>query len=388
MFVRIEHDLGVHESAGDVLRTFVVGKCEPVDLRPFNSDQRFVAELLQRDEYRECRIVCDRKINCSFEYHLGPSFPPGTEATFFSDADGFARIERERPHMTDSVSYHMLSACPADDAVRAWNDGFAGYFSDMTVTRDVFERRLRQDGIVAEASFLAYAGERPVGLALNAIGDVHGIRQAWNGGTAVAEDFRGTGVGRELIRRSVELYGEHRVDLATLEARSENERAMALYSKFGYRRNGELHGLAAHGPQLEAFGEGVGVEFVAPERLTSVPFYQKNAQWSTLWPNATDGTAVIVVQRGAPFAYVLFRRTVDKKSGEPAIRILQAACADDGTALRAGIGALFAHHRDVTDYLAYNIPGSNKRGLEVLREAGFEPVWDQVWMVRESATAR
>ncbi|HEY5096222.1 MAG TPA: GNAT family N-acetyltransferase [Candidatus Eremiobacteraceae bacterium] len=290
--------------------------------------------------------------------------------------------------MTDSVSYHLLSTCPVDDAVGAWNDGFAGYFSDMTTTPDVFERRMRQDGIVAEASILAYAGDRPVGIALNAIADVHGIRQAWNGGTAVAEDFRGKGVARELLRRSIELYAEHRVGLATLEARSENARAIALYLKFGYRRNGELYGLAAHRPRLDAFGDGAEVEFVAPERLTSVPFYQKNAQWSTLWPNARGATAIIVAQRGAPFAYVLFRRSQDKKSGEPVIRILQAACADDGPALRAALGALFAHHRDVSDYLAYNIPGSNRRGLEVLREAGFEAVWDQVWMIREFLTAR
>lgn len=290
--------------------------------------------------------------------------------------------------MTDSLSYRLLSTCPIDDALRAWNDGFAGYYSDMTVARDDFERRMRLDGIVADASIVAYAGERPVGLALNAIADVHGIVQAWNGGTAIAEDFRGTGVGRELIRRSIELYGSHRVALATLEARSENERAIALYSKFGYRRNGELYGLAAHGPRLVAFGDGGGIEFVAPERLTSVPFYQKNAQWSTLWPNASGATAVIVAQRGVPFAFVLFRRTENKKSGEPVIRILQAACADDGPALRAAFGALFAHHRDVSDYLAFNIPGSNRRGLEVLREAGFEVVWEQVWMARDCIIER
>jgi ribosomal protein S18 acetylase RimI-like enzyme len=285
--------------------------------------------------------------------------------------------------MADVVSYRLLSTCPLDDAVRAWNDGFTGYFSDLTLTADAFERRIRQDGIVAEASIVAFAGERPVGIALSAIGDVHGIRQAWNGGTAVAEDFRGTGVARELLRRSIALYGEQRVRLATLEAISQNSKAIALYAKFGYRVGGALHGLAAQRPRVDAVLDGPTVEFVAPERLTTVPFYRKRASWLTLWPNAVGAISVIATDGGAPRAYVLFRRVLAAETGIPAIRILQAECSDDGTALRAALGALFTHHGDVSSYLAYNIPGANSRGLALLREAGFEPVWDQVWMTRE-----
>jgi ribosomal protein S18 acetylase RimI-like enzyme len=288
--------------------------------------------------------------------------------------------------MADVVSYRLLSTCPLEDAVRAWNDGFTGYFSDLTLTADAFERRIRQDGIVAEASIVAFSGERPVGIALNAIGDVHGLRQAWNGGTAVAPDHRGSGIGRELLRRSVALYGERGVRLATLEAIAHNAKAIALYAKFGYRVNGALHGLAAQRPRVDAVADGPAVEFVAPERLTSVPFYRKRAAWSTLWPNAGGAISVIASHGGAPRAYVLFRRMLAADSGIPAIRILQAECSDDGTALRAALGALFTHHGDVANYLAYNIPGANGRGLALLREAGFEPVWDQVWMTREFVT--
>ncbi|HEY7981600.1 MAG TPA: GNAT family N-acetyltransferase [Candidatus Eremiobacteraceae bacterium] len=288
--------------------------------------------------------------------------------------------------MADVVSYRLLSTCALDDAVRAWNDGFSGYFSDLTLTADAFERRMDQDGIVADASIVAFAGERPIGIALNAIGDVHGLRQAWNGGTAVAADHRGTGVARELLRRSIALYGENRVRLATLEAMTQNSRAVALYAKFGYRVSGALHGLTAQRPRVEAVADGPTVEFVAPERLTSVPFYRKRAAWTTLWPNAGGAIAVIATLGGAPRAYVLFRRVLTPDSGTPSIRILQAECSDDGTALRAALGVLFTHHGDVANYLAYNIPGANSRGLALLREAGFEPAWDQVWMTREFVT--
>jgi GNAT superfamily N-acetyltransferase len=311
---------------------------------------------------------------------------PNIESTFFTTVAGFDYTERESTSMADVVSYRLLSTCPLGDALQAWNDGFTGYFSDLTLTADGFERRLRQDGIVAEASIVAFAGERPVGIALSAIGDVHGVRQAWNGGTAVAEDHRGTGVARELLRRSIALYGEHGVRLASLEAISQNSKAIALYAKFGYRVSGALHGLAAQRPRVDAVADGPTVEFVAPERLTSVPFYRKRTAWTTLWPNAGGAIAVIASQGGAPRAYVLFRRVLGAETGIPAIRILQAECSDDGLALRAALGALFTHHGDVGDYVAYNIPAANSRGLALLREAGFDAVWDQVWMTREFVT--
>ncbi|HKW45695.1 MAG TPA: GNAT family N-acetyltransferase [Candidatus Eremiobacteraceae bacterium] len=287
--------------------------------------------------------------------------------------------------MADIVSYRLLSMCTPEDAVFAWNVGFAGYYSDLTMSAESLSRRMDQDGIVPEASILAFAGDRPVGIVLNAIADVHGIRQAWNGGTAVAQEHRGTGVAREMLRRSVGLYAEHRVRLATLEALSQNSRAIALYAKNGYRLSGTLHGLAAQHPRIDPVDDGQSIEFVAPERLTSVPFYQKRASWPTLWPNARGAIAVIAAKGGVPSAFILFRRAPGAR-GAPVIRILKAECADDGTALRAALGALLAHHRDVAEYLAYNVPASNAHGLRVLREAGFEPVWDQVWMTREFVT--
>ena len=69
--------------------------------------------------------------------------------------------------MPDAVSYHPLSACPIGDAVRAWNDGFADYYPDMTTTAENLGLRMRQDGVVAEASIgspLVWAVEPRLGI--------------------------------------------------------------------------------------------------------------------------------------------------------------------------------------------------------------------------------
>jgi ribosomal protein S18 acetylase RimI-like enzyme len=285
--------------------------------------------------------------------------------------------------MTESIAYRLLSDCPTDDAVRAWNDGFEGYLTDMTVTTASLESRMRQDGIVADASIVAFAGDRPVGIVLNAIGDVQGICQAWNGGTAVATAYRGTGVARELMRRTLALYGERAVRRATLEALIHNSRAIALYEKSGYRTIGTLHGLVADHPGVAPVAADVAIEFTAPERLARIPFYRNGGAWSTLWPNARGAVAVIASRNGSLAGYVLFRRMSAERPGTQIICILQAEASDDGTALSAALSALIAHHRGSFAYRAYNIPGENQIGLEVLHAAGFAPAWEQVWMVRE-----
>src|ERR1700680_2891689 len=240
MFVRIEHDLGAQESAGDVVRSHIAGERQTVDLGALDRMQRLVSELFQRDQHGERRVVGDREVERGFEDHDGVNVSRDVELTFSPSVAGFDSTEREWALMADVVSYRLLSTCPLDDAVRAWNDGFTGYFADLTLTADAFERRMRQDGIAAETSIVAFAGERPGGIAMSAIGEVHGLRQAWNGGTAVAEDYRGTGVARELLRRSIALYAEHQVRLATLEALVQNSRAIPLYAKFGDRPTGAL----------------------------------------------------------------------------------------------------------------------------------------------------
>ncbi|MFC9707709.1 GNAT family N-acetyltransferase [Paenibacillus sp. NPDC056933] len=57
---------------------------------------------------------------------------------------------------------------------------------------------------------------------------------AWNGGTGIAPAFRGQGIGRVLMLRSLELCREHGVEIAILEALAQNENAIKLYQYVGY----------------------------------------------------------------------------------------------------------------------------------------------------------
>ena len=55
---------------------------------------------------------------------------------------------------------------------------------------------------------------------------------------SVRKDHWGQGIGSELLRRQIEFARSIGAEIISLEVRSDNERAKALYSKFGFRRFG------------------------------------------------------------------------------------------------------------------------------------------------------
>ena len=82
--------------------------------------------------------------------------------------------------------------------------------------------------------FLALDGDRIVGNAC-----VDGMRNARlrhrrNLAITVLRDYWGRGIGTGLMERMLDFCRESGAELASLEVRSDNERAKALYRKFGF----------------------------------------------------------------------------------------------------------------------------------------------------------
>ena len=60
-----------------------------------------------------------------------------------------------------------LSACSFHDAVKIWNEGFQGYFVDMSLDR--YLSRLQREGLSPEFSLMAFSDRTPAGFLLNGI---------------------------------------------------------------------------------------------------------------------------------------------------------------------------------------------------------------------------
>ncbi len=133
-----------------------------------------------------------------------------------------------------------LSQCTLDEALKAWNDGFEGYFVPIQLNAEAFLNRLVGEGLSPNHSIVAFDENRPVGIVLNGFRIVNGKKISWNGGTGVATDYRGKGVSRALMEETLAIYKQENVDIATLEVIKENERAIKLYEKYGYEISDHL----------------------------------------------------------------------------------------------------------------------------------------------------
>src|SRR5512138_2804420 len=141
------------------------------------------------------------------------------------------------------IEIKRMHTCSFQTALDVWNKGFQGYFVDMTISLDVFMKRLSSEGISLKHSLIAFHEGAPVGFLLNGFRTVGDKKIAWNGGTGVVPNMRGKGVGRVLVGAALELYQAESVNVATLEAICGNKSAIALYTNNGYQVIDELTNL-------------------------------------------------------------------------------------------------------------------------------------------------
>ncbi|TGV13074.1 GNAT family N-acetyltransferase, partial [Mesorhizobium sp. M00.F.Ca.ET.186.01.1.1] len=132
------------------------------------------------------------------------------------------------------ITIKRMSDCTFAEVTKAWNRGFEGYFVSIVMTEEMLVQRLGNEGYVMGLSVVAFDGEEPIGLVASGLRTIGGKKVAWNGGTGVATEYRRQGVGRQLIDATLELYKEAGVQVATLEAMSQNSKAIALYEQKGY----------------------------------------------------------------------------------------------------------------------------------------------------------
>jgi ribosomal protein S18 acetylase RimI-like enzyme len=286
-----------------------------------------------------------------------------------------------------------LSACSFDDAVKVWNEGFQGYFVDMTLSLDRYLSRLQREGLSPELSLLAFSEGTPAGFLLNGIRTNPGPKVAWNGGTGVSPQFRGRGVGKALMRATVDLYKELGIQVATLEAISENKSAISLYQQFGYEvvdhlvflnHEGELNERAFRQPNSQTYSTAQ----VAPYVVGELEFYQESAPWQGHWQSLLrhNGEALVVSNAdGAAVGYALYKKKRDEKGMITEIALHQCVAipgADTEAIIGCALQSLYAPLDLECKRSTYNFSKSNEAVLTMLTEAGFTSFIEQVHMVR------
>jgi ribosomal protein S18 acetylase RimI-like enzyme len=292
------------------------------------------------------------------------------------------------------IEIRPLSSCSFDDAVRIWNEGFEGYFVDLTLSLDDYLSRLHNEGLSPAHSLVAFWDGKPAGFLLNGIRMSSGRKAAWNGGTGVSPEFRGRGVGKALMRATIDLYDEHGVEWATLEAISANEKAIALYRQFGYDIIDRLIFLR-HDGRLEnemfcpSDNEAYLVKQVAPYEVSKLDFYDQLAPWQAQWQSASrnDGEALIVSDaNGVSAGYALYKKRYSEQGKLESILLYQCVAMPGSAAAETIVGCALSYLYAPLELeclrSTYNLSKSNEVVQLMLVDAGFTPFAEQVHMAR------
>jgi ribosomal protein S18 acetylase RimI-like enzyme len=296
-------------------------------------------------------------------------------------------------HIMENLQLKRLSTCSFQTALEVWNEGFQGYFVDMTLSLDKFLARMSSEAISLEHSLVAFAQDKPVGFLLNGIRNDEGKKIAWNGGTGVIPSFRGQGVGKFLVNAAIDLYVSEAVDVATLEAISNNDIAIGLYKQCGYEIADELTFLQSDDPSADCLSQtdsvSYSVDSVAPAVVGSLSFYSDLSAWQTQWQSLalSCGDALIVRDSaGGAVGYALFKTKFDNGGSPSNIALYQCEVApnrDDFENIAAAmLRRVFFSEPGKYRRTTYNFRKSNKLVIDMLMKSGFATFIEQVLMLR------
>ena len=291
------------------------------------------------------------------------------------------------------IEIKRLKDCTIEEGVAAWNTGFKGYYFDATTTADKFVTRLANEGLSPNLSIVAFMDKKPIGIVKNGIREFNDKKLAWNGGTGVASELRKKGIGKMLMEATLSILSEEKVDYASLEAISDNVKAISLYEKMGYEIIDNLEYLGLNGHLDNKYSPvslgNYKVERAVPQQIGVIPFYQGMNPWQTQWQSARDGEAIIVKDTDEnSIGYAYYRRTFNAE-GKHVNTVLYQLGAEpehkNGEQItRYLIDEVFRSFTDDINRVVPNVPVSNSALTHsILKEIGFQSLTEQVYMIKK-----
>jgi ribosomal protein S18 acetylase RimI-like enzyme len=280
-----------------------------------------------------------------------------------------------------------------------WNEGFAGYFTDMSRSSEQVMNALGGSSLQPELSVVMRDGETPIGFVWICLKTVRGVRYAWNGGTGLRPGYRGQGLGKLLMQETLRVLEAAEVHTVSLAVRTDNDRAVGAYRSAGFtvtdrlaamRREGRLvvgrgEGMRAGTEAEEVYRSGWRISCERPVDAANLPFYRTKVAWSNHWFNLAEGEALIVRDEAdQPLGYALLRRRCDDYGRLRSISLHQLEEAPGGSGTEAVYRMLLAEAFTsiddaclwTTDNLSMESPGK----IRLLQQSGFSQVREQYLM--------
>jgi mycothiol synthase len=117
------------------------------------------------------------------------------------------------------------------------NAGFAKLQgSETPITPDMVRKMMAEEDYIEGGSMILYKGDRPVGVIRGTDDEYENSRIMNIGPIAILPEYQGKGLGRSLLRTSLQFAKEKSYDRTILCVNADNERAKSLYIQEGFNQ--------------------------------------------------------------------------------------------------------------------------------------------------------
>lgn len=282
------------------------------------------------------------------------------------------------------ITVKRLTSCKIEEAITAWNRGFEGYFVQMEMTPEMFFSRLVNEGLSLNHSLVGFDVDEPIAIVLNGIRIIDGKKTVWNGGTGVAPEYRGKGVSSLLMEETLKVYTEVGIEVATLEAIKNNEKAIRLYQKAGYEITDMLVYLIGT-PEIKPHAGIISSQTIRPEQLAKLPIYKENVPWQCQWQSSKTGEAKVYYDgKKERIGYALYKRLWNEKGELEKVFLYQFQLRKEIS--KKLVDSIFADIADnemtPVNFMTINASMQNPT-TQYLLENGFTISTEQVQMLRK-----
>jgi ribosomal protein S18 acetylase RimI-like enzyme len=284
--------------------------------------------------------------------------------------------------MTNFI-FKPLHETSIEQVHQAFVDAFSDYEVPLPMPFEKFVEMIKIRDLNLKYSLGCFVEKRLVGFIICGFRETENQKICYDGGTGVVKEFRRQGIGEQLLEKLIEMLKEMHINQFVLEVLENNQPAINLYEKYGFRKIRRLECFEIEKQQLKPVPDR-GFEITVSNPATAQNNEEKYRLYKPTWQNEIQSvlnvsekyTHVTLSCSDRVLGYGIIHKT---KGDIPQIGILEEW---KQWGLESHLVAELARHTENEKIIVLNVEGNNYLG-ETLWKLGFRNFVNQWEMTLE-----